>query len=147
MHRNKGQFTSSKKQDGANSYGTDQDSGQDDSQSETSCTHCGTSSKSTPMMRRGPSGPRSLCNACGLFWANRVVVGVPPFDDVIVQGALRDLSKRNHEQSLVPVDDGNVSDCRTAANPAHNNLAAYSEHDNPALIADRKVFQSQKMLE
>lgn len=36
MHRNKGQFTSSKKQDGANSYGTDQDSGQDDSQSETS---------------------------------------------------------------------------------------------------------------
>ncbi|XP_014522427.1 GATA transcription factor 25 isoform X2 [Vigna radiata var. radiata] len=133
MHRNKGQFTSSKKQDGANSYGTDQDSGQDDSQSETSCTHCGTSSKSTPMMRRGPSGPRSLCNACGLFWANR--------------GALRDLSKRNHEQSLVPVDDGNVSDCRTAVNPAHNNLAAYSEHDNPALVADRKVFQSQKMLE
>lgn len=36
------------------------------------CTHCGTSSKCTPMMRRGPSGPRSLCNACGLFWANRV---------------------------------------------------------------------------
>ncbi|XP_027938579.1 GATA transcription factor 25 [Vigna unguiculata] len=136
MHRNKGQFTSSKKQDGANSYGTDQDSGQDDSQSETSCTHCGTSSKSTPMMRRGPSGPRSLCNACGLFWANR--------------GALRDLSKRNHEQSLVAVeqvDDGNDSDCRTAANPALNNLAAaYSEHDNPALVADRKVFQSQKML-
>jgi hypothetical protein len=39
-----------------------------------SCTHCGTSSKSTPMMRRGPSGPRSLCNACGLYWANRVGV-------------------------------------------------------------------------
>jgi len=36
MHRNKGQFTSSKKQDGANSYGTDQDSGQDDCQLETS---------------------------------------------------------------------------------------------------------------
>ncbi|KAJ0725291.1 putative transcription factor C2C2-GATA family [Helianthus annuus] len=27
--------------------------------------HCGISSKSTPMMRRGPSGPRTLCNACG----------------------------------------------------------------------------------
>jgi hypothetical protein len=26
------------------------------------------------MMRRGPSGPRSLCNACGLYWANRVGV-------------------------------------------------------------------------
>lgn len=36
MHRNKGQFTSSKKQDGSNSWGTDQESGQDDSQSETS---------------------------------------------------------------------------------------------------------------
>ncbi|TKY56345.1 GATA transcription factor 25 [Spatholobus suberectus] len=106
MHRNKGQFTSSKRQDGANSWGTDQDSGQDDSQSETSCTHCGISSKSTPMMRRGPSGPRSLCNACGLFWANR--------------GALRDLSKRNQEHSLAPVeqvDEGNDSDCRTAAEP------------------------------
>ncbi|RDX74277.1 GATA transcription factor 25, partial [Mucuna pruriens] len=116
MHRNKGQFTSSKKQDGANSWGTDRDSGQDDSQSEASCTHCGISSKSTPMMRRGPSGPRSLCNACGLFWANR--------------GALRDLSKRNQEHSLPPVeqvDEGNDLDCRTAANPAHNNLAAFSE--------------------
>ncbi|KAK7255248.1 hypothetical protein RIF29_28654 [Crotalaria pallida] len=35
MHRNKGQFTSAKKQDSANSGGKDQDSGQDDSQSET----------------------------------------------------------------------------------------------------------------
>ncbi|XP_004490456.1 GATA transcription factor 25 [Cicer arietinum] len=126
MHRNKGQFTSSKKQDGANSCGTDQDSGQDDSQSVTFCTHCGISSKSTPMMRRGPSGPRSLCNACGLFWANR--------------GALRDLSKRHPELSIVPaehVDQGNGSDCGTAIIPAHNNLAAFSENDNQALVADR----------
>lgn len=36
------------------------------------CTHCGTSSNSTPMMRRGPAGPRTLCNACGLKWANKV---------------------------------------------------------------------------
>ncbi|KAJ1421321.1 Zinc finger, GATA-type [Sesbania bispinosa] len=125
MHRNKGQFTSSKKQDGANSCGTDQESGQDDSQSETSCTHCGISSKSTPMMRRGPSGPRSLCNACGLFWANR--------------GALRDLSKRNHEHSLAPaerVEGNNDSDCQTAI-PAPNNLAAFAENDNSALVADR----------
>jgi len=45
------------------------------------------------------------------------------------------------------VDEVNDSDCRTAANPAHNNLASYSEHDNPALVADHKIFQSQKMLE
>lgn len=31
------------------------------------------------MMRRGPDGPRTLCNACGLMWANK--------------GTLRDLSK------------------------------------------------------
>ncbi|CAI0410097.1 unnamed protein product [Linum tenue] len=43
------------------------------------CRHCGTSEKSTPMMRRGPEGPRTLCNACGLMWANK--------------GTLRDLSK------------------------------------------------------
>ncbi|XP_055834865.1 GATA transcription factor 25-like isoform X2 [Solanum dulcamara] len=38
------------------------------------CTHCGTSSKATPMMRRGPDGPRSLCNACGLTWANKGIM-------------------------------------------------------------------------
>ncbi|CAN1139600.1 GATA transcription factor 24 [Linum perenne] len=36
------------------------------------CRHCGTSGKSTPMMRKGPEGPRTLCNACGLMWANKV---------------------------------------------------------------------------
>ncbi|RDY05942.1 GATA transcription factor 25, partial [Mucuna pruriens] len=132
MHRNKGQFTSSKKQDGTNSWGSDQESGQDAVQSETSCTHCGISSKSTPMMRRGPSGPRSLCNACGLFWANR--------------GTLRDLSKRNQDHSLAPpeqacylslrmVDEGsnNDLDCRSAIPEQHNNHV----NDNTALVSDR----------
>ncbi|KAF9603329.1 hypothetical protein IFM89_034678 [Coptis chinensis] len=35
------------------------------------CTHRGISSKSIPMMRRGPVGPRSLCNACGLHWQKK----------------------------------------------------------------------------
>ncbi|KAI7992561.1 GATA transcription factor 28 [Camellia lanceoleosa] len=26
------------------------------------------------MMRRGPAGPRTLCNACGLKWANKVLI-------------------------------------------------------------------------
>ncbi|RZR73789.1 hypothetical protein BHM03_00028109 [Ensete ventricosum] len=39
-----------------------------------SCHHCGISSKSTPMMRRGPEGPRTLCNACGLMWANKHIL-------------------------------------------------------------------------
>ncbi|WCJ35681.1 GATA transcription factor 25 [Euphorbia peplus] len=114
MQRNKGQFTSSKKSDGTYSWGGGQDSGQDDSQQETSCTHCGISSKSTPMMRRGPSGPRSLCNACGLFWANR--------------GTLRDLSKKTQEHSLTPIEQGegeaNESDSGNAMH-THNNLITY----------------------
>ncbi|XP_058113616.1 GATA transcription factor 24-like isoform X2 [Magnolia sinica] len=43
------------------------------------CHHCGISQKSTPMMRRGPDGPRTLCNACGLMWSNK--------------GTLRDLTR------------------------------------------------------
>jgi hypothetical protein len=38
------------------------------------CHHCGTSATATPMMRRGPDGPRTLCNACGLMWANKVLL-------------------------------------------------------------------------
>ncbi|XP_022951980.1 GATA transcription factor 25 isoform X2 [Cucurbita moschata] len=73
MQRNKGQFTSSKKPDGSYSHGSVSEQVQEESPLETLCTNCGTSSMATPMMRRGPSGPRSLCNACGLFWANRIV--------------------------------------------------------------------------
>ncbi|CAK9309135.1 unnamed protein product [Citrullus colocynthis] len=83
MQRKKGQFISSKAigdEVGSSSVLSQTlDSGQDDGLLETSCTHCGISSKSTPMMRRGPAGPRTLCNACGLKWANK--------------GILRDLSK------------------------------------------------------
>lgn len=87
MQRNKGQFTSSKPNhddsasavsswDSNQSWGTD---GNGSHVQDISCRHCGTSEKSTPMMRRGPEGPRTLCNACGLMWANK--------------GTLRDLSK------------------------------------------------------
>ncbi|CAA6672173.1 unnamed protein product [Spirodela intermedia] len=86
MQRNKGQFTSSKSKPedaalGVTSWDSTQCWGAEDSrpQAASSCHHCGISSKSTPMMRRGPNGPRTLCNACGLMWANK--------------GTLRDLSK------------------------------------------------------
>lgn len=35
------------------------------------------------------------------------------------------------------VDEGNDLDCRNSTDPAHNNLAAFSDNDNPALVADR----------
>ncbi|XP_062212325.1 GATA transcription factor 19-like isoform X1 [Phragmites australis] len=42
-----------------------------------SCQNCGISSSLTPAMRRGPAGPRSLCNACGLMWANKGTLRSP----------------------------------------------------------------------
>ncbi|CAL1373939.1 unnamed protein product [Linum trigynum] len=84
MQRHKGQFTSAKgnNDDSVTSWGSSESCGSDSNGSkhqEAVCRHCGTSEKSTPMMRRGPEGPRTLCNACGLMWANK--------------GTLRDLSK------------------------------------------------------
>ncbi|XP_022999961.1 GATA transcription factor 28-like isoform X1 [Cucurbita maxima] len=87
MQRNKGQFTSSKPiHEDSLSATTSWESnetwcsdGNGSHQQEILCRHCGISEKSTPMMRRGPDGPRTLCNACGLMWANK--------------GTLRDLSK------------------------------------------------------
>ncbi|VEU22487.1 DEKNAAC103532 [Brettanomyces naardenensis] len=40
---------------------------QDSPLAENECTHC--RSKDTPEWRRGPEGERTLCNACGLFYA------------------------------------------------------------------------------
>lgn len=86
MQRNKGQFTSTKSNSedlalSAAKWDTSQGWPPDSNgtQQEVVCHHCGIGERSTPMMRRGPAGPRSLCNACGLMWANK--------------GVLRDLSK------------------------------------------------------
>ncbi|WOG91548.1 hypothetical protein DCAR_0310797 [Daucus carota subsp. sativus] len=70
MHRKRGQFTS-KTSEGSTVSDAD-DSRQEDGTQETLCQHCGTSSECTPMMRKGPDGPRTLCNACGLYWAQKV---------------------------------------------------------------------------
>ncbi|OMO50807.1 Zinc finger, GATA-type [Corchorus capsularis] len=126
MQRNKGQFSSAKKSDGSDSWGNSQDSGQDENLSETLCTHCGISSKCTPMMRRGPSGPRSLCNACGLNWANK--------------GTLRDLLKKTRDHSQTPVEQGesdqaNDSDCGTAI-PTESNIVSFSNGDDTTLMAE-----------
>ncbi|KAG8079736.1 hypothetical protein GUJ93_ZPchr0007g4466 [Zizania palustris] len=32
------------------------------------CLRCGISGNATPHMRRGPDGPRTLCNACGIAY-------------------------------------------------------------------------------
>ncbi|KAI3948047.1 hypothetical protein MKX01_014646 [Papaver californicum] len=71
MQRKKGQFASSKPTPIKSVFWSPSDAPVPLEQLETMCTHCGTSSNTTPMMRRGPQGPRSLCNACGLKWANK----------------------------------------------------------------------------
>ncbi|KAH0467629.1 hypothetical protein IEQ34_002662 [Dendrobium chrysotoxum] len=73
MKRRKGQFAgkANPDDDASPSLSCDQASSQDDTPRETNCQNCGISAKLTPAMRRGPGGPRSLCNACGLMWANK----------------------------------------------------------------------------
>ncbi|ERN14361.1 hypothetical protein AMTR_s00033p00221090 [Amborella trichopoda] len=71
------------------------------------CQHCGISHRATPLMRRGPLGPKSLCNACGLMWATK--------------GTLKDLSGSKSSNPVVtqnPVDssekvEGNVEEMRS----------------------------------
>ncbi|KAB1206684.1 GATA transcription factor 24 [Morella rubra] len=133
MQRKKGQFTSSKAisdEVGSDSsvYSATQGAGQDDSMQETSCTHCGISSKSTPMMRRGPSGPRTLCNACGLKWANK--------------GVLRDLSKASNTVGIqepavktTEQSDGEANDSDDVTPPAE--LVSAPIGDNSAVTAER----------
>ncbi|XP_047077050.1 GATA transcription factor 17-like isoform X2 [Lolium rigidum] len=89
MKRHKGQFTSSKAKaeegtsgvtnsDGSTNWGAVEDR----PQSASVCQHCGISSTLTPMMRKGPNGTKTLCNACGLMWANK--------------GFLRDVTRSPH---------------------------------------------------
>ncbi|XP_020276258.1 GATA transcription factor 28-like [Asparagus officinalis] len=81
MKRHKGQFASSKKNsEEAVSPSSSGEHAQSNSQEETVssfCQNCGTPKGATPMMRRGPAGPRSLCNACGLMWANKGTLRSP----------------------------------------------------------------------
>ncbi|XP_021759773.1 GATA transcription factor 24-like [Chenopodium quinoa] len=117
--RSKGQFTSSKKGDESSGCNA-QDSGPDDTQIETFCTHCGISSTSTPMMRRGPNGPRTLCNACGLVWSNK--------------GTLRDLSKKQ-DPYIMPSELTGESPYRATDILGEAKYVNFGENDSTALIA------------
>ncbi|XVE95168.1 hypothetical protein REPUB_Repub02eG0073000 [Reevesia pubescens] len=83
MHRKNGQFASLKGSTITSSWDSSQAGLQDGTPHPETvvrrCQHCGVNENNTPAMRRGPAGPRTLCNACGLMWANK--------------GTLRDLSR------------------------------------------------------
>uniref|UniRef100_A0A1D1ZFB1 GATA transcription factor 28 n=1 Tax=Anthurium amnicola TaxID=1678845 RepID=A0A1D1ZFB1_9ARAE len=118
MQRNKGQFTSSKSKPedgtlGATSWDATQCWGAVDNRAASLCRHCGISAEATPMMRRGPDGPRTLCNACGLMWANK--------------GMLRDLSK----SASLPIQ--NLQN--TVSNPREGTEITETHHQLPPTIA------------
>ncbi|KAF7140663.1 hypothetical protein RHSIM_Rhsim06G0070700 [Rhododendron simsii] len=153
MYRKNGQFASLKDNSGSSLWdslnsclqgdGTPQPS----PQSETvyvatyvrRCQHCGVGENSTPAMRRGPAGPRTLCNACGLMWANK--------------GTLRDLNKGGRNISLdlmepeIPNDikpsimegedfSGNQGDPGT---PADLSAAIKRRMEKPSASPDKEV--------
>ncbi|KAI5355762.1 hypothetical protein L3X38_008657 [Prunus dulcis] len=96
MLRKNGQFASLKQNSGDSGWDSAQSGLQDGtSRPETvlrRCQHCGVSENNTPAMRRGPAGPRTLCNACGLMWANK--------------GTLRDLSKGGRNLTMDHIEPG-----------------------------------------
>ncbi|KAG9440187.1 hypothetical protein H6P81_020352 [Aristolochia fimbriata] len=125
MQRRKGQFASAKQiaeEMASPSPSWNSSGSQDEPHQATACHHCGTSEKSTPMMRRGPAGPRTLCNACGLKWANK--------------GVLRDLSKAGVQPMLVNEQLSSVSSEQNEDNLPSNStplLPAPEEHKSGAV--------------
>eukprot|EP00898_Chlorokybus_atmophyticus_P004938 jgi/Chlat1/5445/Chrsp36S05416 len=47
-----------------------------DSKGQGRCLHCGTPERATPLMRCGPLGRNTLCNACGIQWKKKGVLPV-----------------------------------------------------------------------
>ncbi|XP_044509365.1 GATA transcription factor 19-like isoform X6 [Mangifera indica] len=116
MNRKNGQFTSSK-----GSYNTDAvNSNPSNCAASESllrrCQHCGVSQQFTPAMRRGPAGPRTLCNACGLMWANK--------------GTLRDLTKGGRTGSFENELETR-SDVKPSTMEAENIYANQDEQASP----------------
>lgn len=100
MQRRKGQFAvRANPQEGASEYSGDPVQSQNqDPPTENRCQNCGVSEKLTPAMRRGPAGPRSLCNACGLMWANKGTLRCP--SKVGKYGPLNPANPNEHGESI-----------------------------------------------
>ncbi|XP_031396974.1 GATA transcription factor 19-like isoform X2 [Punica granatum] len=105
MHRKNGQFASVNESHNASTWDATQSCSQERTPIPETflrrCQHCGISESATPAMRRGPAGPRTLCNACGLMWANK--------------GTLRDLSKGGKNLSVDQIEPETPVDVKHAA--------------------------------
>ncbi|KAH7834891.1 hypothetical protein Vadar_020709 [Vaccinium darrowii] len=126
MYRKNGQFASLKDNSGsslcdsANSCLLGDGTPQPSPQPETvvrRCQHCGVGENSTPAMRRGPAGPRTLCNACGLMWANK--------------GTLRDLNKGGRNVSSDLIELGTPTDPSAAITGRMGKPSVNPDEENP----------------
>ncbi|GMJ12897.1 hypothetical protein HRI_004958800 [Hibiscus trionum] len=134
MQRNKGQFTSAKTVSDevvSASSGSNGTPGSGQDEQETLCRHCGISSKSTPMMRRGPAGPRTLCNACGLKWANK---GVLRDLSKVSTAAIQDPTAKTTEQGVYQ-SDAEANDLEAVT--ATTDVVSSSNGDNSTVTAER----------
>ncbi|XP_021300639.1 GATA transcription factor 19-like isoform X2 [Herrania umbratica] len=116
MHRKNGQFASLKECYNSADGSWDQS----DSTPESAlrrCHHCGISEKLTPAMRRGPAGPRTLCNACGLMWANK--------------GTLRDLRKGGRNAHFDSNEPETLTDTKRSTMEPENSFANDDEQGSP----------------
>ncbi|KAL6843599.1 hypothetical protein ACP4OV_026661 [Aristida adscensionis] len=128
MKRRKGQFAGRAEfGDGACSSAAcgSPANGEDDHFRETYCQNCGVSSSLTPAMRRGPAGPRTLCNACGLMWANK--------------GTLR--SPLNAPRMTLP-HTANLS--KMAETDDKNSIVLPVEHNRATVRTDSEMIPEQK---
>jgi hypothetical protein len=127
MYRKNGQFASSKDGSGSSSCESGKSFPQGDATPHPEtvmrrCQHCGISENATPAMRRGPAGPRTLCNACGLMWANK--------------GTLRDLSKGGRNHSMEQIEPETPMEIKPSVTEGEN----YSDNqEEPETLEDHSI--------
>ncbi|XVE49454.1 hypothetical protein DITRI_Ditri01bG0083900 [Diplodiscus trichospermus] len=114
MHRKNGQFAPLKGCYNSADGSGDQSDGPPESALHR-CQHCGISEKLTPAMRRGPAGPRTLCNACGLKWANK--------------GTLRDLRKGERNAHVGSNEVETPTDIKPSTMEPENSFANDAEQE------------------
>ncbi|XP_020101085.1 GATA transcription factor 19-like isoform X1 [Ananas comosus] len=133
MKRQKGQFAGKINPDveasASPSCGSPPAKSQDDNPQERNCQNCGISEKLTPAMRRGPAGPRSLCNACGLMWANKGILRShmkPPKPGIQNPTEVNDLVDAS--DSEIRSDDNAIVLTSDIHNPIATNADAYVKY-------------------
>ncbi|KAK9723375.1 hypothetical protein K7432_001984 [Basidiobolus ranarum] len=67
------------------------------------CGYCGC--KSTPMWRRGPAGPGTLCNACGVKWKHGKILQEQPvkYEKLVLSSRGRASSSKDLSCKMTPV--------------------------------------------